>query len=264
MSKVQGAARALVLMAVVTCGVGFPAAANSASLGATVQAGPRPTPATSNPHYPPVTAAPLLKREPAAPPNPAPAPIPTPATLELDHRASYAAQLKKLTPGERAFDLTKDDSVLDPMSWSVMIYKSRHRLVVYYKGRLFKTYNAVFGRSLEPGPKEWDGDRRTPEGVYTIIQKYRSKHYDWFLRLNYPNLLDRERYQTLRADDEVPEDDDGDIEGAGNFVGIHGTNVPLLNKEDVNWTTGCISVDNSSIEDLYRLLPVGTVVIINP
>ena len=33
---------------------------------------------------------------------------------------------------------------------------------------------------------------------------------------------------------------------------------------DVNWTTGCISVDDEDVEELKRLLPDGTVVIIKP
>jgi lipoprotein-anchoring transpeptidase ErfK/SrfK len=32
----------------------------------------------------------------------------------------------------------------------------------------------------------------------------------------------------------------------------------------VNWTTGCISVDNADISELAELLPIGTLVIINP
>ena len=47
-------------------------------------------------------------------------------------------------------------------------------------------------------------------------------------------------------------------------IGIHGTDNPLLNDGDINWTTGCISVENRDISDLRRILPVGTVVIIQP
>ena len=39
---------------------------------------------------------------------------------------------------------------------------------------------------------------------------------------------------------------------------------PELNRGDVNWTTGCISVDDEDFEELKRLLPKGTLVIINP
>jgi len=73
--------------------------------------------------------------------------------------------------GQRLFNQDHDALLLDPANWSVMAYKSRYRLDVYYKGHLYTTYHAVFGRSLTSGAKLWEGDRRTPEGVYTIIAK---------------------------------------------------------------------------------------------
>jgi hypothetical protein len=170
---------------------------------------------------------------------------------------------KKLTPGQRLYKEAGPTATLDPLNWSVMVYKSRHELDVYFDGRFFKKYRAVFGRNLVPSRKEWSEDRQTPEGVYTIIRKYPSARFHWFLKLNYPNLVDRQRYRELRVEHDVPEVD-GHILPIGGAIGIHGTDVPVLNAGLVNWTTGCISVDNSAIAELDRLLPVGTIVIINP
>jgi hypothetical protein len=168
-----------------------------------------------------------------------------------------------LTPGELAYRRTPDLSYMDPLSWSVMVYKKRHLLIVYYKGRLFRTYHAVFGRNRDDGTKEYEGDRRTPEGVYTIIEKHRSYRWRWFLTLNYPNLIDRLRYDELIDDRDLPMHD-GHVVGVGGRIGIHGTDNPILNRGNVNWTTGCISVDNDSISQLEKTLPVGTIVIIKP
>jgi murein L,D-transpeptidase YafK len=168
------------------------------------------------------------------------------------------------TPGSILFDQTHDDSALDPMSWAVSIVKNRHELAVYYKGRLFKKYEAVFGRNLDNGAKLWAHDRRTPEGVYNIVEKYPSMRFHWFLRLNYPNLVDRVRYETQRVNGVVPVDQDGKAPEVGSAIGIHGTDIPILNEGHINWTTGCISVEDKDIDDLERLLPVGTVVIIKP
>jgi lipoprotein-anchoring transpeptidase ErfK/SrfK len=167
------------------------------------------------------------------------------------------------TPGQLLFDKTRDIAFMDPLNWSVTIYKKRHQLIVYYKGRLFKTYHAVFGRSFEPGTKLWEGDRRTPEGVYAIVEKHPSRRWDWFLTLNYPNQLDRYRYDQMRTGGEVPIADGRPV-GVGGRIGIHGTDNPVLNRGDVNWTTGCISVDDEDVEELMRILPNGTLVIINP
>ncbi len=167
-----------------------------------------------------------------------------------------------LTPGEILYRRADETERHDPVNWSVMVYKSRHELIVYFEGRLLKKYSAVFGRNLIPGRKEWSEDRRTPEGVYSIIRKEPSFRFHWFLRLNYPNFVDRQRYKLLRAAHEVPEVD-GHVLGVGGAIGIHGTDVPVLNQGLVNWTTGCISVSNRSIDELDRLLPVGTLVIIS-
>ena len=147
----------------------------------------------------------------------------------------------------------------DPFDWVVHAYKSQHRLEVYFKGHLYKTYHAVFGRSLAAGAKLWEGDRRTPEGNYLIVGKHRSARFGWFLHINYPNEEDRERFEQSRAAHVIPAS-----ANEGGQIGIHGTDSPYLNVADVNWTTGCISVDNGDIGQLARLLPVGTLVIINP
>ena len=169
-----------------------------------------------------------------------------------------------MTAGEVLYNQTHDASMMDPMSWSVSVYKQRHELALYYKGRFFRKYDAVFGRNLDHAPKAYAQDRRTPEGVYTIIKKYPSRRFRWFLRLNYPNNVDRIRYETMRDDGVVPVGDHGRVTPVGSAIGIHGTDVPILNSGHVNWTTGCISVDNNDIDDLARMLPVGTVVIIQP
>ncbi|MGD1027283.1 L,D-transpeptidase family protein [Candidatus Binatus soli] len=198
--------------------------------------------------------------DPRATLTPTPTATPTPpAQVKIDGVRTDRVP----TPGQLLFKATRDITFMDPLSWSVNIFKKRHQLIVYYKGRMFKNYQAVFGRSFEPGTKLWEGDRRTPEGVYTIVGKHPSRRWGWFLTLNYPNLLDRRRYEELRDGGAVPSED-GHPVGMGGRIGIHGTDEPLLNRGNINWTTGCISVDDEDVEELKRLLPDGTVVIIKP
>lgn len=223
----------------------------------------------------------ILPHEAYVPPPDTPVALPTPApeanssasqsgassaSAALDGAGAEAASRandREPTPGLLLFKRTRDLSFADPLSWSVMVYKSRHILVVYYKGRRYQTYHAVFGRNLDDGEKEYEGDRRTPEGVYTIIETHRSRRWRWFLTLNYPNLVDRLRYYELVDSDVIPIHN-GHVVGVGGRIGIHGTDDPVLNHGNVNWTTGCISVDNDVIDQLHRLLPVGTIVIIKP
>jgi lipoprotein-anchoring transpeptidase ErfK/SrfK len=147
----------------------------------------------------------------------------------------------------------------DAFNWVVHAYKSQHRLEVYFRGHLFKTYHAVFGRNPEAGAKLWEGDRRTPEGNYLIVSKHRSARFGWFLHINYPNEQDHERFEEGRAEHMIPAS-----AHEGGQIGIHGTDSPYLNVAEVDWTTGCISVDNTDIRELARLLPVGSLVIIEP
>ncbi len=204
----------------------------------------------------PPMPTPEAEASPKSSPSPQAAPSPS-ETAKMDG-ANHA-----LTPGMAAYRATRDISYIEPRSWAVSIFKKHHDLIVYYKGRLYKTYRAVFGRSFEPGTKLWEGDRRTPEGVYTVIGKHPSHRWEWFLTLNYPNVVDLRRYDELRDGGVIPVEDGHPI-GVGGRIGIHGTDNSLLNTGNVNWTTGCISVDNHDIVELYKLLPIGTVVIIKP
>ncbi len=190
--------------------------------------------------------------------------IPAPAAVSDGHLQTAAliapvTHIDETAAGQRLFDQTRDDSRDDPISWSLHIYKSRHRTELYFRGRLFRVYHAVFGRSRWGGTKLWEGDSRTPEGAYLITEKRRSARFRWFLKLNYPNATDQERFAALRTAREISV---GAREGGQ--VGIHGTDSPYLNVSDVNWTLGCVSVANEDIAEMARLLPVGTLVVINP
>ena len=224
------------------------------------KAGTMPPPPPYDPTVVKYVDPPMPSPEPQT--SPTPTSTPTPKPPPRVHIDGVVTDLIP-TPGQLAYQATRDSSYLDPLSWSVTVYKKRHQLLVYYKGRLFKTYHAVFGRSFEPGTKLWEGDRRTPEGVYTIVEEHPSRRWDWFLTLNYPNVLDRRRYEQLRDGGVVPVEDGRPV-GVGGRIGIHGSDEPLLNRGNVNWTTGCISVNDQDVDELHKLLPPGTVVIINP
>ncbi len=212
------------------------------------------------------TAAPTI----AATPIGAPAPTSSATASATPSAASnhsvnsiVSAINPKETPGVIALLQTTDGSERNPDNWVVRVYKSHHQLVVFYKGRLYRSYRAVFGRNLDTSAKVFAGDRRTPEGAYFIISKYPSRRWRYFLKLNYPNMIDLSRFEELRAAHEIPTVG-GRHADAGGAIGIHGTDVPVLNEGNVNWTTGCISVDNGAIDELEALLPVGTLVVIEP
>ncbi len=138
----------------------------------------------------------------------------------------------------------------------VVVRKSCRTLDVYRHGERIRSYPAVFGYG-GPYDKLYEGDRRTPNGLYAIIEKRRHPRWRWFFLLDYPNGTDWARYWAGVAKGEVPPG-----VGIGGSVGIHGTDRPESNRRGIDWTWGCVSVDNASIEDLAALLPLGTLVLI--
>lgn len=137
----------------------------------------------------------------------------------------------------------------------VMVRQSCRTLDVYRFGKRIRSYPAVFGQGGTP--KLYEGDRRTPIGLYSIIVKYPHPRWGHFFLIDYPNGSDRHRYEQAKEAGDL-----ADEAGIGGRVGIHGTDKPDKNRRGVDWTWGCVSVDNDAIEELNRLLPLGTPVAI--
>lgn len=136
----------------------------------------------------------------------------------------------------------------------LVVYKAEHRLEAWSGQRLLRTYGIAIG-SGNPGPKRQRGDKKTPEGRYTIDRRFVSKKFHRFLHVSYPNQKDREAFIRLKLK--------GDI---GGDIGIHGekSSYGWLPHKWADWTQGCIAVDNDEIEELYRLVVTGAQVIIYP
>src|SRR5437867_12441298 len=80
----------------------------------------------------------------------------------------------------------------DHLSWAetelyvVVVRKSCRTLDLYRNGYRIRSYPAVFGLS-SAGSKLYEGDHRTPSGLYSIIDKRRHPRWRHFLLLDYPN-----------------------------------------------------------------------------
>jgi len=74
----------------------------------------------------------------------------------------------------------------------VVIEKAAHRLSLMSHGKPFKTYAVALGRGAN-GPKEQQGDGRTPEGLYAIDGRNASSAFHGALHISYPNAADRAR-----------------------------------------------------------------------
>ena len=57
----------------------------------------------------------------------------------------------------------------DAQADRIVVEKAARTLSLYRDGRVLKTYKVALGANAE-GPKEREGDGRTPEGKYVILQ----------------------------------------------------------------------------------------------
>src|SRR5262245_7780952 len=144
--------------------------------------------------------------------------------------------------------------------WFIVIRTSCRTLDLYSYGDRVRSYPAVFGMGGTKN-KLHEGDRKTPTGLYAIVGK--RHHWRWrrFLLLDYPNLRDAQRYEVAMQSGDIPMLGT-EPAGVGGLVGIHGSDKPTLNRANVDWTYGCISLSNQDVEHLATLIPVGTPVLI--
>ncbi len=143
---------------------------------------------------------------------------------------------------------------------AIVVRKGERTLTVYHHAQQVKVYPIVLGIASY-GPKVYQGDLRTPEGVYRISSKRPHARWNRFMLLSYPNDDDRSRYAMALSEGRVPIID-GRPPGIGGAVGIHGTDREDSNARGDDWTFGCISLLNQHVAELYDMISIGTPVLI--
>jgi murein L,D-transpeptidase YafK len=136
----------------------------------------------------------------------------------------------------------------------LLVYKSKRQLLVYSNGTLLKTYRISLGRN-PVGAKEFQGDRKTPEGIYLINDKNPYSGYHKNLGISYPNTRDVEHAKTLGK----PAGGDIKIHGYKNGLGFVGK----FNGWS-DWTFGCIALTNNDVDELLKSVKIGTMIEIKP
>jgi tetratricopeptide (TPR) repeat protein len=136
----------------------------------------------------------------------------------------------------------------------ILIEKKERRLTLLSGGEVLKTYRIALGGN-PIGPKERQGDNKTPEGIYVIDSRNMDSHYHLSLHVSYPNEKDKKRAAELGV-------------SPGGDIMIHGikNGFPWVGRShtEVDWTKGCIAVTDEEIEEIERLAPNGTIVEIKP
>ena len=149
----------------------------------------------------------------------------------------------------------------------LVVHKSRRQIELWSGDEVVRTYRIALG--LEPvAPKQRQGDYATPEGTYYVCSKNPQSKYALALGLSYPGPDDAERGLAAGLISATERDAIVAAWNArtrppwntklGGEIMIHG------HGSSWDWTAGCIALNGQDIEELYRVVPVGTSVEILP
>ena len=149
----------------------------------------------------------------------------------------------------------------------IEIKKSEKKLRLFEGENLLRTLDLALGFAAT-GPKEVEGDGKTPEGEYIVCVKNPKSSFHLSLGINYPNRAD-----ARRGFDEgwiTKEEFEAIVEavnmgklppqktGLGGEIYIHGGGI------EGDWTRGCVALDNNEMTELYEAVELGTRVLILP
>ncbi len=147
----------------------------------------------------------------------------------------------------------------------ICIDKKNKVLKFFINKKLIFSCACLLGEKV--GPKQKEGDLKTPQGKYKIVVKNAKSKYFLSLGINYPNLKDakngldkkiinQKEYQTIlsayKNHQKVPWDTN-----LGGKIYIHGEGD--YHKE---YTRGCIKLSNLDMKKLYEIVCVEDTVII--
>lgn len=136
----------------------------------------------------------------------------------------------------------------------VLVDKSDRKLYLLKAGRVLREVDVSLGL-VPTGPKQREGDFRTPEGKYFLDGRNADSDFFLSIHVSYPDDSDRARARAQGID-------------PGGEIMIHGLpNEPkydLRRYLDTDWTDGCIAVSNSDMVDIWLMTRESTPIEIRP
>jgi len=149
-----------------------------------------------------------------------------------------------------------DTSAVPPqlLADRVVVRKSERHMYLMHGETVLRSYRVALG--LNPvGPKEQEGDSRTPEGHYMLTRRNPRSEYFLSIQVSYPNDRDMLRARRNRL---TP----------GGSIMIHGLPNELRREptyyEKRDWTDGCIAVSDSDMLEIWLMTPPDTPIDILP
>ena len=137
-----------------------------------------------------------------------------------------------------------------PPVTQVVVKKGERKLYLISGKTVIKSYEIDLGRQ-PVGDKKYEGDGKTPEGVYFIDRFNPNSRYYLSVGISYPSAQDVAEAAML-----------GLRPGGDIFIHGLGPEGRALNKAD--WTAGCIAVKDEEIEEIFAMLQPGVPIFIYP
>ncbi len=136
----------------------------------------------------------------------------------------------------------------------LVVYKRERKLVLLSQGKEVRSYRVALGG--EPvGPKSRQGDHRTPEGVYVLDSRNPDSQFYKAFHISYPNAQDIAAAKKLGA-------------SPGGDIMLHGLprEYAWVGKAHTlhDWTDGCVAVTHEEMDEIWKLVRVGTPIEIKP
>jgi murein L,D-transpeptidase YafK len=143
---------------------------------------------------------------------------------------------------------TKFRTYTGPTVTQIQVSKSQRKLYLLHDEDVLGTYDIALGFA-PVGQKQFEGDGKTPEGLYYITHRNPNSNYYLSLGISYPNDQDRAAAAALGKP-------------PGGDIFIHGGPRGQVTRRD--WTAGCISVTDRQMEVIYSMINPGTPIWILP
>lgn len=146
---------------------------------------------------------------------------------------------------------------------SIRISLSKYELYILDSNDFEITrFPIIIGRNSHLGPKETEGDQRTPRGEYYICNVNHKSQFTLFFGISYPapvdakKALEEGRIRKETFDEIIKAHDEGRRPPwdtvLGGEVGIHGGGI------DRDGTRGCIGMRDEDCLELEKYIAVGT------
>ena len=135
-----------------------------------------------------------------------------------------------------------------PQVTSIEVHKADRRMYLLHGSEVLKTYKVRLGGN-PIGPKQFEGDQKTPEGAYLITHRNPNSAYHLSLGVSYPNQADRD---FAKSQNKRP----------GGDIFIHGGPKEWFAGRD--WTAGCIAVSDREMEEIFAMVNPGVQINIYP